>query len=113
VARVRPVLDWIDQDWGTLTSELGRLMADARDVLDATQFLTGTGTDAPAGVLTGLRPRSASRAPRPASAVADHYSLKGPVPARFLANRTWVAHTSQWDRSYRLTPSDPRPSRRC
>ena len=37
-------------------------------------------------------------------AVADHYSLKAAVPARFLANLTWAAHQSQWDRTYRLTP---------
>jgi HK97 family phage major capsid protein len=44
----------LGQDWGTLQGELTRLISDARDVLDATQFLTGSGTDSPAGVLTGL-----------------------------------------------------------
>jgi HK97 family phage major capsid protein len=95
----------LGQDWGTLQQELTRLIADARDVLDATQFLTGTGTDAPAGVLTGLT--TSQRVQCAATgfpAVADHYSLKAAVPARFLANLSWAAHQSQWDRSYRLTP---------
>jgi HK97 family phage major capsid protein len=96
----------LGQDWGTLQQELTRLIADARDVLDATQFLTGSGTDAPAGVLTGL---STSQRVQCAAtsfpAVADHYSLKAAVPARFLPNLTWLAHQGQWDRTYRLTPS--------
>jgi HK97 family phage major capsid protein len=95
----------VSQDWSSLQSELLRLISDGRDVLDATQFLSGTGTDSPAGVLTGLT--TSQRVQCAATgfpAVADHYSLKGAVPARFLANLTWAAHQSQWDRSYRLTP---------
>jgi HK97 family phage major capsid protein len=95
----------LGMDWGGLQQELTRLISDGRDVLDATQFLTGTGTDSPAGVLTGLT--TSQRIQDAAAgfpAVADHYSLKGAVPARFLANLTWAAHQSQWDRTYRLTP---------
>jgi HK97 family phage major capsid protein len=69
-------------------------------------MLTGTGTDSPAGVLTGL---STSQRVQCAAAnfpaVADHYSLKAAVPARFSTNLTWAAHPAQWDRSYRLTPA--------
>jgi HK97 family phage major capsid protein len=95
----------LGQDWGSLQQELTRLISDGKDVLDATQFLTGTGTDSPAGVLTGLT--TSQRVQCAATgfpAVADHYSLKAAVPARFLANLSWMAHQGQWDRSYRLTP---------
>jgi HK97 family phage major capsid protein len=41
----------IGRDWSGLQSELLRLIADGRDVLDATQFLTGNGSNAPVGLL--------------------------------------------------------------
>jgi HK97 family phage major capsid protein len=40
----------LGQDWSSLSAELGPLFADARDVLDATMFLTGSGTNQPFGV---------------------------------------------------------------
>jgi HK97 family phage major capsid protein len=96
----------IGQDWGSLEAELARIIADARDVTDATQFLTGTGTDSPAGVLTGLTTsQRVQDAGAGFPAVADHYALKAAVPARFLPNLTWAAHQGQWDRTYRLTPA--------
>ena len=49
-----PVQHRARQRLGDAPAGAGRLISDARDVLDATQFLTGTGTDSPAGVLTGL-----------------------------------------------------------
>jgi HK97 family phage major capsid protein len=76
----------IGQDWDTLSAELGRLISDARDVLDATQFLTGSGTDSPAGVLTGLTTsQRVQDATTGFPAVGDHYALKAAIPARFLA----------------------------
>jgi len=44
----------VGQDWMSLQAELARLLADAKDVLEATKFTTGSGTNEPAGVLTGL-----------------------------------------------------------
>jgi HK97 family phage major capsid protein len=96
----------LGQDWGTLQQELGKLISDGRDVLDATQFLTGTGTDSPAGVLTGL---STSQRVQSATtnviAIADIYSLKGALPARFIPNATWAMHPNRLDSVFRLTPS--------
>ena len=39
------------QDDPTLQEQLVQLIADARDVLDATKFLSGTGTNEPSGIL--------------------------------------------------------------
>ena len=44
----------LGQDWHGLQNELVNLITDARSVLDATKFLTGSGTNEPFGVLTGL-----------------------------------------------------------
>jgi len=41
----------LGQDWPELQGELVRLASDARDVNDATQFLTGNATNSPGGIL--------------------------------------------------------------
>ena len=43
----------IGQDWGSLQSEMARLLSDAKDVLEATKFTLGSGTNEPFGVVTG------------------------------------------------------------
>lgn len=96
----------LGQDWATLQPELAKLISDAKDTLDATQFLTGSGTDSPAGVLTGLstsqRIQTAGTA---AFAIADVYSLKQSVPARFMPNATFAWHPNRVDSIYRFTPA--------
>ena len=93
----------IGQDWSSLQTELLRLIADARDVLDATKFLTGTGTDEPAGVLTGLTTtQRVQTAAVGTFAVGDVYALKQSVPARFYPNATWAWHPNRVDTIYRM-----------
>ena len=43
----------IGQDWGSLQSEMARLLQDAKDVLEATKFTLGSGTNEPFGLITG------------------------------------------------------------
>jgi HK97 family phage major capsid protein len=96
----------LGQDWGSLQQELLQLIADARDVLDATQFLTGSGTDSPAGVLTGLTTtQRVQTAGAGAIAIGDIYALKQALPARFMPNATWAAHPNRLDSIFRLTPA--------
>lgn len=96
----------VGQDWDGLQAELARLIADARDVLDATKFLSGTGTNEPTGILTGL---SASQRVQTALAdtfaVGDVYLLKQAIPPRFVSNTRFVASSVVWDATYRLVPS--------
>ena len=67
----------LGEDWASLSAELLRLMSDARDVLDATKFLKGSGTDQPAGVLTGLgAPQKIETASSTAFVVNNAWSLK-------------------------------------
>jgi HK97 family phage major capsid protein len=82
------------------------VIADARDVNDATQFLTGTGTDSPAGVLTGLTTsQRVQTAGAGAIAIGDVYALKQAVPARFMPSATWAAYPNRLDSIFRLTPA--------
>lgn len=96
----------LSQDWSTLEAELRRLFADARDVNDAVQFLTGSGTDAPAGVLTGLTTaQRVQTAGAGAIAIGDVYALKGALPARFMPGGSFAMHPNRLDSVFRLTPS--------
>jgi HK97 family phage major capsid protein len=96
----------LSQDWATLQQELVRLITDARDVLDAVQFYSGTGTDSPAGVRTGLTTTQRVQTDVAATFdVDDAYDIKGQLPARFMPNATWAAHPTKWDTIFRFTPS--------
>jgi HK97 family phage major capsid protein len=96
----------ISQDWGSLEQELLRLVSDGRDVNDATQFLTGTGTNAPQGVLTGLTTtQRVQTAGAGAIAIGDVYALKNALPPRFSTTGTFTFAPSRLDSVYRLTPA--------
>jgi HK97 family phage major capsid protein len=93
----------VGQDWGSLQTELLTLIADARDVLDATKFYSGTGTDEPNGVITGLTTtQRVQTAGAGAFALGDVYSLKQAVPARFFPNASFAWHPNRIDTIYRF-----------
>ena len=85
----------VGQDWQSLHDELVYLFADAKNTLEATAFLTGTGTNEPKGVLTGLTTtQRVQTATTNVYALADVYSLKQALPARFVGNASWMQHPS-------------------
>jgi HK97 family phage major capsid protein len=98
----------VSQDWSSVVAELGRLLADGRDVLDATKMLTGTGTNEPGGILNiggtgGLTTtQRVQTAGAGAIAIGDIYALKQALPARFMANATFAFHPTRLDSVYRL-----------
>jgi HK97 family phage major capsid protein len=96
------------QDDPTLQEQLVQLIADARDVLDASKFLSGTGTNEPSGILnigslngltTTQRVLTATTA---AFAVGDPWLLKAALPARFIPSTTFAANPSTFDTAYRF-----------
>jgi HK97 family phage major capsid protein len=103
-----PVSIEATQDWPSVQAEMARLVADARDVLDATAFLTGNGTNQPFGIFGGDATYSLATTQRVLTAttatlaVADPWSLKAQIPARFLGRTTFVAHPSIFDTIFRF-----------
>jgi HK97 family phage major capsid protein len=101
----------ISQDYPQLQSELLQLLADARDVLEASMFLTGDPTQfQPAGILniggtgsltTTQRVQTATTA---TLAAADIYTLRTALPARWLLQGTWLMSPAELDTIYRLVP---------
>ncbi len=81
------------EDWGSLQSEMARLLQDAKDSLEATKFLSGNGHGSfePQGLLNAATAivTSASTA---TFAIADLYSLVNALPERWQPNATIVAN---------------------
>jgi HK97 family phage major capsid protein len=84
---------------GQLVSQLPRLIADAKDRLEAAAFATGAGsTTAPEGVVTGVTAITASRiSPTTggtftSASIADVYKVANGLTPRSAANASWVAN---------------------
>jgi HK97 family phage major capsid protein len=87
----------VGQDWGSLESEMARLIQDAKDVEEATAFATGAGTGVnPQGVLTGATGTVA--AGTAAFTVANAYALIEALPPRFRPNAVFVGNLAQYNR---------------
>lgn len=92
----------IDQDWAGLQTELASMILDAKDDLEATQFTTGNGSDAPYGLLTGAT-TSVNTASAGAFVVGDLYKLEEQLPPRhrvrasFLTNKYLINKIRQLD----------------
>jgi HK97 family phage major capsid protein len=96
----------VGQDWAGIQEELARLVSDGRDVLDSVQFYSGTGTDSPAGVRTGLAVGQRVLTDVAATLdIDDVWDIKGQLPARFIPNATFAAHPTKLDAIFRFTPS--------
>lgn len=81
----------IGQDWGSMASEFAAMIQDSKDVLEATAFLSGTGSDQPFGVQTGAT-TLVTAGGSAALAVADLYATIEALPPRFRPNAQWVAN---------------------
>lgn len=93
----------LDQDWQTLQDELALLIADYRNQVDATKFLTGSGTNEPFGVLTGLTTTQRVQTNTTATyAVGDPWLFRAGIAPRFLGNVTFAAAPAVWDTTYRF-----------
>lgn len=73
-----------EQDWVGMRDEMARLIADSKDDLEADKFITGSGTDEPAGVVKTLASSSAVDTDDTATLKAsDVYDLEVELPPRF------------------------------
>jgi HK97 family phage major capsid protein len=96
------------QDWDTLSAQLVKLVADARNTVDSSMLLTGTGTNQPIGIFGGDATYSLTTTQRVQTAttatyaVGDPWLLKGQIPPRFINSTTFVASPATWDATYRF-----------
>jgi HK97 family phage major capsid protein len=96
------------QDWDSLSAQLVKLVADARNTLDSSMLLTGTGTNQPFGIFGGDATYSLTTTQRvlttttAVTAVGDPWLLKAQIPPRFINSTTFVAAPATWDAVYRF-----------
>lgn len=85
----------IEGDAVNFMAELGKLLVDGAEQLNATAYTTGSGTGQPKGVITAVAAASGSLvAPTTAETLAasDVYSVQNALPPRFQANAQWCAN---------------------
>lgn len=90
------------EDEANVTTEVARLLAFGRDVLEASAFISGTGTGQPTGIITALVAASPSiivtSATTDTFAIADIYALDNALPARYRADASWLANRAVYNR---------------
>lgn len=93
-------------DIPNLTAELGQLFADAKDVLEATKFLFGSGhgSKEPEGLITGLDSGSVIDTDTINTFVADDvYGLQAELPPRFQPRASWLSSQAVASEIYRMS----------
>lgn len=73
----------LGMDWGSLASEMATVVQDEKDILEATKFAVGSGTNEPFGVVTGTSASVYTAADTDSVVVADLYGWQNAVPIRF------------------------------
>lgn len=89
------------QDAANVTTEVGRLLAFGKDVLEAQAFISGTGTGQPTGLVTALNAAGAGVAVNSvatgAIAAADIYALDNALAARYRGNASFLGNRSTYN----------------
>jgi HK97 family phage major capsid protein len=82
------------QDAANVTTEIARLLAFGRDVLEAEAFTAGTGVGMPTGVVTALTgtPSEITATAGNALTVGHIYQLDNSLPSRYRSNASWLGN---------------------
>ena len=89
----------IEGDGLGFVTEISRLLGDAVQQLQATAFVTGSGSDEPTGFVTALIGTASvvSSDGSEALAASDAYKLQNALPPRFQPNSQWGAALATWN----------------
>lgn len=83
----------IGMDWTRLEEALGGLLQEAKDELEATKFVSGSGTDEPFGVITGAT-NTVNATTGQTFDAEDLYRLEGTLPPRYRPRASIVGNRS-------------------
>lgn len=89
------------QDAANVTSEVGTLLAEGKDILEATVFITGAaGSNQPIGLVTALTGTASvvASATTDTFAIADVYNVYGALPGRHRRRASWLANNLIYSR---------------
>lgn len=91
----------IGQDWGAFASEMASMVQDAKDVLEASKFAVGSGTNEPFGVITGATTVFTASNTN-SLVVADIYGVHNALGPRFRTRASWTMNNATADRIRQL-----------
>jgi HK97 family phage major capsid protein len=91
----------VGMDWASFQNEMAGLFADAKDVLEATKFAVGSGTNEPFGVITGATTLFTASNTN-SLVVADLYGVHNALGPRFRTRATWTLNNAVADRIRQL-----------
>lgn len=87
-----------DQDWSQLRSEMTRLLQDAKDVEEATSFVTGNGTPPnPSGIIATLTTASNVNDGYASFDASDLMALENALPPRFQTRAQWLGRKNTYN----------------
>lgn len=93
-----PVSIELTQDWGSLQSELGTMIQDAKDDLEAAQFTNGVGTTVfPQGILVGAT-TTVSAGTGLTIVAQDIYNTEVALGPRFRPRAQWISNRYFYNR---------------
>lgn len=81
----------VGMDWPSLRSEMGTLLQDSKDELEAVKFTTGTGTNEPFGLLVGAT-TTVNATAAGVFDLEDLYRLSGQLPPRHRPNAAYMGN---------------------
>lgn len=91
----------VGMDWATIQAELGGLLQESKDDLEAVKFTAGSGTNEPFGVITGATNTVNATTGQTVDA-EDVYRLEQALPARYQARAAYMASGTIINTLYRL-----------
>jgi HK97 family phage major capsid protein len=87
-------------DAANVTQEVGRLLAQGKDDLEAVAFISGTGVGQPKGLITALDAAGTSDVAAGTAdtlAADDIYALDNDLPARYRGNASWLGNRTTYN----------------
>lgn len=80
----------IGMDWASLGAEVGRMLVESKDELEADKFINGSGTNEPFGVLTGTPNTINAATGADAFTLANLFALAGALPPRYRPRGRYI-----------------------
>jgi HK97 family phage major capsid protein len=96
----------IGQDWASLQTELATLVADAKDNLEATAYISGGGSavSQPQGLHVGGTNVVSAASGAGTAIVQGIYTVSGDLGPRYSPNASWISSRPVMNTVYRLVP---------
>jgi len=92
----------IGMDWGGFATAMAQDIQDSRDVLDASKFAVGTGSNEPFGVITGASASVYTASNTNSLVVADVYGVHNALGPRFRNGASWALNNAVLDKIRQL-----------